>query len=439
MHFFSIISLFPVNFPLFFRALYEHHLACGYNASFALIISIIGFNFILERILDILNSKEWSDKLPDEVSDVYDAEQYKKSQQYKRENEQFGLFTSSFSFILIITILVFHIFGFIDQSVRCLTNQPIIVALLFFGAIMLASDILNTPFAIYDTFVIEEKYGFNTTTVKTFFLDKLKGWFIAAVFGGGITALIIWFYMLTQTMFWIYAWISITGVMVFITMFYSTLIVPLFNKQTPLEEGELRDAISDFCKKVNFQLDNIFVIDGSKRSKKANAYFSGLGAKKRIVLYDTLIEELTKEEIVAVLAHEIGHYKKKHSLYGIILGVIQTGITLYIFSLFTTNPRLSWALGAKVHSIHMIILAFGVIYSPITTVIGLGLNYLSRHNEYQADNYVRKHYDAEQLISALKKLSTSSLSNLTPHPAFVFFHYSHPTLLQRIQALRNNP
>lgn len=438
MHLLSIISLFPVNFPLFFRALYEHHLACGYNASFALIISIIIFNFILERVLDYLNSKKWSDKLPDEVSDVYEADQYKISQQYKLENEKFGLITSSFSFMLIILILVFHVFGFFDQTARCVTNHPIIVALLFFGMIMLASDILNTPFALYDTFVIEEKYGFNTTTVKTFFLDKLKGWIIAGIFGGGITALIIWFYTMTQNMFWIYAWISITGVMIFITMFYSTLIVPMFNKQTPLGAGPLRDAISEFCKKVNFQLDNIFVIDGSKRSKKANAYFSGLGAKKRIVLYDTLIEELSKEEIVAVLAHEIGHYKKKHSMHGIVLGIIQTGITLYIFSLFTVNPRLSWALGAKVHSIHMIILAFGVIYSPITTIIGLGLNYLSRHNEFQADKYVKDHYYEEHLITALKKLSTSSLSNLTPHPAYVFFHYSHPTLLQRIRALRKS-
>jgi len=437
MHFINFISLVPLNFPLFLRALYEHHLTCGYNASFTLIISIIIFNFILERVLDFLNSKKWSDKIPEEVSDVYDAAQYKKSQQYKKENENFGLITSTFSFILIILILVFHVFGYFDQTARCVTNHPIVVALLFFGMIMLASDILNTPFALYDTFVIEEKYGFNTTTLKTYIFDKIKGWIIAGIFGGGITALIIWFYMITQEMFWIYAWISITGVMIFITMFYSSLIVPLFNKQTPLEDGPLRDAISNFCRKVNFQLDNIFVIDGSKRSKKANAYFSGLGAKKRIVLYDTLIEELTHEEIVAVLAHEIGHYKKKHSLYGIILGVVQTGITLYIFSLFTVNPRLSWALGAKVHSIHMIILAFGVIYSPISTIIGLGLNYLSRSHEYQADKYAKDNFNEEHLISALKKLSTSSLSNLTPHPAYVFFHYSHPPLIQRIRALRS--
>jgi STE24 endopeptidase len=398
-------------------------------------MSIIIFNFILERILSILNSKRYRSELPKEVKDVYDQEQYLKSQEYKSVNERFSFITSTFSFILIITILTFHVFGYFDLLARSVTSNPILIALLFFAIIMLASDILNTPFALYDTFVIEEKFGFNKTTLATFFLDKLKGWFLAAVLGGGITALIIWIYLLTKELFWIYAWIAVTTVMIFITMFYSTLIVPLFNKQTPLEEGPLRDAIREFCEKVGFRLDNVFVIDGSKRSTKSNAYFSGLGAKKRIVLYDTLIDDLTTNEIVAVLAHEIGHYKKKHSLLNIVLGVVQTGITLYVFSLFTVNPMLSWAMGAKVHSIHMVILAFGIIYSPISTVVGLALNLLSRSHEYQADLYAKKHFDANALVSALKKLSSKNLSNLTPHPAYVFFHYSHPTLLQRIRAL----
>ncbi|MBA7583167.1 Protease HtpX [subsurface metagenome] len=409
---------------------------CEYNAPFILIMSIIGFNFILERSLSLLNSKKYDSELPGEVKDVYDTEQYEKSQKYKKVNERFSFLTSSFSFFLIIAILVFHIFGYFDQIARSITSHPILVALLFFAIIMLASDLLNTPFALYDTFVIEEKFGFNKTTIQTFFLDKLKGWLIAAILGGGVTALIIWFYLLTKEMFWIYAWITVSGVMIFITMFYSTLIVPLFNKQTLLEEGPLRNAINDFCTKVGFKLDEVFVIDGSKRSTKANAYFTGLGSKKRIVLYDTLIDDLSTDEIVAVLAHEIGHYKKKHSRVNIILGIVQTGITLYVFSLFTVNPMLSWALGAKVHSIHMVILAFGIIYSPISTVVGLALNLLSRSNEYQADRYTKKHYNADHLITGLKKLSSKNLSNLTPHPAYVFFHYSHPTLLQRIRALK---
>ncbi len=420
----------------FFNGIWEHHLTCKYNAPFILIVSIIGFNFILERILSYLNAKNYDAILPEDVADVYEPSSYRKSQLYKKVNERFSILTSTFSFILINLILFLHVFGYFDQIARSYTSNPIWVALIFFSIIMLASDMLNTPFALYDTFVIEEKFGFNKTSVKTFFLDKLKGWLIAALLGGGMTALIIWFYLIAKENFWIYAWLAMVFVMIFLNMFYSTLIVPLFNKQTPLEEGELRDAIREFCSKVGFKLDNVFVIDGSKRSTKSNAYFAGLGARKRIVLYDTLIENLTKEEIVAVLAHEIGHYKKKHSRLNILLGVIQTGITLYVFSLFLVNPLLSWALGAKVHSIHMVILAFGIIYSPISTVVGLALNLLSRSNEYQADRYAKLHYSSDYLISALKKLSSESLSNLTPHPAYVFFHYSHPSLMQRIVALK---
>lgn len=418
------------------NGIWEHHISCEYNAPFILIITIIGFNFILERILSLLNAKNYDAELPSEVKDVYEPSRYRKSQLYKKVNERFSFITSTFSFILINLILILHIFGYIDQVARSFTANPILVALLFFSIIMLASDLLNTPFALYDTFVIEERFGFNKTSVATFFLDKIKGWLLAAVLGGGVTALIIWFYLITKENFWIYAWIAITVVMIFLNMFYSTLIVPLFNKQTPLEKGPLRDAIRDFCMKVNFKLDNVFVIDGSKRSTKSNAYFTGLGSKKRIVLYDTLIDDLSTEEIVAVLAHEIGHYKKKHSRLNILLGIIQTGITLYVFSLFTVNPMLSWALGAKVHSIHMVILAFGIIYSPISTVVGMALNLLSRANEFQADRYAKLHYNADHLISALKKLSRENLSNLTPHPVYVFFHYSHPTLMQRIVALK---
>jgi STE24 endopeptidase len=421
---------------LFMDSLWKHHLSCHYNAPFILITSIIVFNFILERILSLINASHYKKAIPDELKDVYDRQQYESSQEYKRVNDQFSLITSTFSFILILIILFFHIFGYLDQAVRSFTSNPILIALVFFAIIMLISDLLNTPFALYDTFVIEERFGFNKTSLKVFFLDKIKGWFLAALLGGGVTALIIWFYLLTKQMFWLYAWIAVTGVMIFITMFYSTLIVPLFNKQTPLEEGPLKDAISKFCMKVGFKLDNVFVIDGSKRSTKSNAYFTGLGSKKRIVLYDTLINDLTHEEIVAVLAHEIGHYKKKHSLLNIFLGIVQTGITLYVFSLFTVNPMLSWALGAKVHSIQMVILAFGIIYSPISTVVGLALNLLSRHNEYQADKFVKNNYNADYLITALKKLTSNNLSNLTPHPVFVFFYYSHPTLLERIRTLK---
>lgn len=420
---------------MFIRNILEYHDSCYYNDPFFLIVGIIIFNYILERWLDFLNSKQWSNKLPNELKDVYDAEQYEKSQNYKRVNEKFGLITSTFSFLVVITMLFYHIFGFMDSFARSVTNNPVLVALIFFGILMFASDLINTPFALYDTFVIEERFGFNKTTLKTYIFDKIKGWVLIAIIGGGVLILIIWLYNQSEQYFWIWAWVAISVFQIFISIFYSTLIVPLFNKQTPLEEGELRSGISDFCKKAGFQLTNVFVIDGSKRSTKANAYFTGLGKRKRIVLYDTLINDLTTNEIVAVLAHEIGHNKKKHTISGMVLGILQMGLTLYVFSLFTVNPLLSYALGAKTQGVHMALMAFGVIYSPFSTIVGLGMNYLSRKNEYEADKYANDFNLGQELISALKKLSSNNLSNLTPHPAYVFFHFSHPTLLQRLRAI----
>jgi STE24 endopeptidase len=301
--------------------------------------------------------------------------------------------------------------------------------------LLFAPDLINTPFALWDTFVIEERFGFNKTTPKTFILDKLKSWMLGAVIGGGILAAIIWFYTLTGRNFWIFAWILVSAFTIFMYMFHSTLIVPLFNKQTPLEEGELRQAITGFSERAGFRLQNIFVIDGSKRSTKANAYFSGLGAKKRIVLYDTLINDLKTGEIVSVLAHEIGHYKKKHTLSGVILSILQTGVILFILSLLVGNPALSKALGASVPSFHIGLIAFGILYSPLSMLLGIGGNILSRKHEYQADRYAGEMHKPGDLVSALKGLSRKNLSNLTPHPAYVFIHYSHPPLFQRVKAL----
>ena len=240
-----------------------------YNSVFIIILSIVIFGYLLERILTILNSTKWSTKLPQEVSDVYDPGQYRKSQQYKRANDRFEWITSSFSLVVILLMLLLGGFSFVDNILRGYTSDPILLALLFFGILMFASDIINTPFSIYDTFIIEEKYGFNKTTVRTFILDKIKGWLLALVIGGGLLALVVWFYKITGTMFWVYAWIAVSLFSIFMAMFHSTLIVPLFNKQTPLEEGDLKDAINDFCRKVGFSIANVYVIDGSKRSKKA--------------------------------------------------------------------------------------------------------------------------------------------------------------------------
>ncbi len=403
---------------------------------FWVIIAIIVIDFLFEKYLDYLNTTTMSDVIPGEVKGIYDEEKYKKQQSYQRENNRFGMISGTFSFLVTLCMFLFFGFAIVNSWTWDITSSAILAALIFFGILMFASDIIQTPFSIYDIFVIEEKYGFNKTTPKTFVLDKLKGWLIGAIIGGGLLALIIFIYQKTQNMFWIYAWILVTVFTIFMSMFYSSIIVPLFNKQTPLEEGELRDAIEEFATKVGFKLKNIFVINGSKRSTKANAYFTGLGAKKRIVLYDTLIEDMTTEELVAVLAHEIGHYKKKHVIQGLVISIVQTGIVLFIFSLLIGNPKFSQALGVEEPNFHIGLIAFGILYSPVSFLLGIFMNVLSRKNEYQADAFAAIHYKPEALASALKKLSVKNLSNLTPHKTYVFFHYSHPPLLQRLAHLK---
>ncbi|WP_289045890.1 M48 family metallopeptidase [uncultured Olleya sp.] len=406
------------------------------NTLFYIIVAIIIISFLIDKVLDALNAKHYNNILPTELEDVYDTEEYKKSQQYKATNYKFGLLTSGFSIILTLSFFFLDGFAFVDQIARQLTNNSILVTLIFFGIIMLGSDILTTPFSYYKTFVIEAEFGFNKTTKQTFILDKIKSWIMTIIVGGVILATLTWFYQTTGSTFWLYAWLLITVFTVFINLFYSKLIVPIFNKQSPLEDGSLRTAISDYAKTVGFNLDKIFVIDGSKRSTKANAYFSGFGSEKRVTLYDTLINDLNEDEIVAVLAHEVGHYKKKHIIFNLVTSVLLTGFTLYILSLLIGNPVLSEALGVTTPSFHIGLIAFGILYSPLSEITGLLMNWFSRKFEYQADNYAKNTYKPDPLITSLKKLSKNSLSNLTPHPAYVFMHYSHPTLLQRISKLK---
>ena len=403
-----------------------------------IILTILIADFILERVLDVLNLRNWSPKLPKVLEGIYDEEKYQQSQKYQKERFKLSFISSTLSFIATLLMIVLGGFAWVDELVRVYTENPIWLALLFFGVIMFFSSIIGMPFSYYSTFVIAEKYGFNRTTLKTFVLDRIKGGVLGVLIGGGLLALLIWIYMQTTTNFWWMAWLVVALFMIFMSMFYSSLIVPLFNKQEPLEEGELKDEISQFSNKTGFKLDNVYVMDGSKRSSKGNAYFSGLGAKKRIVLFDTLINELSTSEIVAVLAHEIGHYKKKHTFGGIILSLLQTGLMFYIFSILIGNPALSEALGAEQHGFHLGLIAFGILYSPISTFLGLGMNIWSRKNEYQADKFAEINYNAQDLGNALIKLSVSSLSNLTPHKTYVFFYYSHPTLLQRLKAMGFN-
>ncbi|UBZ10056.1 M48 family metallopeptidase [Leeuwenhoekiella palythoae] len=403
---------------------------------FYIIIAFIIISFVIDQVLDWLNAKHFDDPIPQELADVYDTETYRKSQDYKKVNAKFSTLTSSF--MLVITLLFFALdgFAFIDQIARSMSDNEIIVGLIFFGIIMLGSDILTTPFSYYKTFIIEERFGFNKSTPKLFLADKLKGWLMTIIVGGGLLALVIWFYQISGSLFWVYAWIVFAVFALVMNMFYAKLIVPLFNKQTPLEEGSLRNKIEQYAATVGFKLNNIFVIDGSKRSTKANAYFSGFGSEKRITLYDTLINDLEEDEIVAVLAHEVGHYKKNHIIVNLFASVILTGFTLWLLGIFISNSIFSEALGVAEPSFHIGLIAFGILYSPISGITDFLMSILSRKFEYQADNFAKNTYAGDPLISSLKKLSRNSLSNLTPHPLYVKLHYSHPTLLQRYRNLK---
>lgn len=400
---------------------------------FYLILAIFIAEHLLDEWISTLNARKFRDPIPEVLADVYDTESYEKSQNYKFEGHRFSTFSSWLSFALTLVVLSLDGFAFLDGFLRQYFENEIVISLLFFGILMLISNLIALPFEYYATFVIEEKYGFNKSTRTLFFTDFLKGQALTLFIGGGILALVVWFYLWVGTYFWIYTWLLVSGFSVAMAFLYTRLIVPLFNKQTPLEAGELRDAIEEYAKKVGFQLKNIYVIDGSKRSTKANAYFSGFGKTKQITLYDTLIKDLTTDEIVAVLAHEVGHYKHKHILFNILESTILTGVTLYVLSLAIENSIFSEALGVQTHSFHIGLLAFGLLYSPISTVTGLISNYISRKFEYQADEYAKTTMGtAEHLVTALKKLSRNSLSNLTPHSWNVFLNYSHPTLYQRV-------
>ncbi len=399
---------------------------------FFLLVSIIILNFIKDFFLDYLNSKNFNNKIPSIVSDVYDEERYLKSQEYKKIQYLFSKYTKLYGLIIILSFFYFDGFLIVDNYSREIFESPILISLTFFGIIFLGNELLGLPFSIYFTFFIEEKFGFNKTTIKTYVFDKLKSWILTILFGGGILSFVIFQEQIIGNNFWIVAWISLTGLSIILNGFYAQLIVPLFNKQSKLEDGELRNEIEKYSTKVGFDLSNIFIIDGSKRSTKANAYFSGFGKQKRVTLFDTLINKLNKNQIVAVIAHEIGHYKKNHIIFNLFFSTIQTGIMLYILSLFIYLPVFSEALGINIHSFHIGLITFSIMYTPISEISSLIFNLFSRKFEYEADEFAKKTYDGKYLIEALKILSKDSLSNLTPHSKYVWWHYSHPTLLQRV-------
>lgn len=392
--------------------------------------------YAIDTVLDYLNARKFNDPIPSELQDVFEEEEYLKSQSYKKENYRFGLVNDTFSTFTTILFIFFGGFNLVDKWVQTLSENSTVQGLLFFGVLMSTASLLSIPFSYYQTFVIEEKFGFNKSSKGTFFKDLLKNGVLSLILGGIILSLIFWFLSWAGTNFWLYAWGLLTILMLFINLFYTKLIVPLFNKQAPLEAGSLKNAIELYAQKVGFNLDNVFVIDGSKRSTKSNAYFSGFGKQKRVTLFDTLINDLNQEEIVAVLAHEVGHYKRNHIIINMIMSILVSGITLYILSLFVNTPELSLAIGVERTSFHAALIGFTLLYSPISTITSLVLNFLSRKFEFQADDYAKETYAAPPLISSLKKLSKNNLGNLTPHPLYVFMNYSHPPLAERIRNLK---
>ena len=411
---------------------------------FLIIIALVIFNYLFSNILDYLNHKNWKDEIPKELKDFYDKKKYKQAKLYALSKNKIGLLSSTISFLLVVSLLVFNGYGYIDQLVNSFNlnlflpfeiNNSFTKSGVFFLILFILNLIISIPFSYYHTFVIEENFGFNKTTKSTFFFDIIKSSMLSILIGGFLLFLALYLYDSLNDGFWLYLWIGLSLLMVLINMFYADLIVPIFNKLTPLENGDLRKKIENYSKEVGYLLKNIYVIDGSKRSTKANAFFSGLGPRKTIALYDTLIEKHTENELVAVLAHEVGHFKKKHVFSGLLMSVIQIGVMAFFFELCLKLPEISLALGGSGVSFHLGLIGFSIIFSPISMMSGILMNYISRKNEFEADSYAKETYNGDDLSLALKKLSVDSLSNIYPHPLYVFFHYSHPPLIKRLRAL----
>ena len=411
---------------------------------FLIIIGLVIFNFLFSNILDYINHKNWKDKIPPELEDFYDKEKYKKAKLYSISKSKIGLLSSIISFLFVISLLLFNGYGFLNQLVYSDSlnlflpfeiNTSFARSGVFFLILFILNSVISIPFSYYNTFIIEEKYGFNKTSKSTFFLDIIKSTILSILIGGFLLFAALYLYDNINEGFWLWLWIGLSLLMVFINMFYADLIVPIFNKLTPLNNVELRKKIENYSKDVGYLLKNIYVIDGSKRSTKANAFFSGLGPRKTIALYDTLIEKHTENELVAVLAHEVGHFKKKHVLSGLLMSVIQIGIMAFFFELCLKLPEISIALGGLDTNFHLGLIGFSIIFSPISMISSILMNYVSRKNEFEADAYAKETFNGEDLSLALKKLSVDSLSNIYPHPLYVFFHYSHPPLIQRLRAL----
>ncbi|MEY2672401.1 MAG: hypothetical protein RLZZ508_278 [Actinomycetota bacterium] len=399
-------------------------------------ILILVASFLFDVVLNRLNLKHSEKPIDPEFSFLYDDQKRESALEYQRVNYKTNLLSDSITTIFTVLVLALGGFGAVDKFVRTYSDNEILIGLGFIAIVSLLGSIISLPFSIYSTFVIEAKFGFNKTTVKTFVTDKIKGTIIGAIIGAPLFSAIVWIYQGLGDYFWLAAWILISAFSLFSFAFGTTLILPRFNKLSPLEDGDLKSAILDYCNSQGYSVGRLFVMDGSKRSTKANAFFAGIGKSKTIVLYDTLIEKLSVEEVVAVLAHEVGHYKRKHTLAMFISSLAQTLATTALLGWMLNYPEVSFALGAEVHSFHIAATTFFLLFTPISMVIGLAYMALSRRNEFDADEYSTSTYPKGVLGTALGKISTDALANLNPHPLYVKVHYTHPPVIERLKALK---
>lgn len=402
---------------------------------FYLILVFLTLEFAFSRLLALLNRRSWLKPLPAEISDLYPGDTFEKAKSYAGDKDTIETISGWFFFILTFVFFYFKGFAQIAVFAAALSTNAIIQGMVFFAVIAAVMFLVGLPFELYGTFRIEEKYGFNKTSPATFAADKLKEALLGLIIGGGIYALLAWLYQMLGAYFWIAGWLVVSGLSLFLAAFYTAVLLPVFNKLIPLESGSLRMQIEQYAAKVGFPLTNIMVMDGSKRSSKANAFFSGMGNRKTIVLFDTLIADMNGDEITAVLAHEVGHYKKKHILQSMVLGTLQMGVLFFLFGWLAHSPLMAGALGATQNTFYLSLVAFTLLYSPVSTLTGVFMNAFSRKNEYEADHYAKTTFGAGALIDALKKLYVNQLSNPQPDPLFVMVNYSHPTLLQRMRAL----
>ena len=407
------------------------------NVYLVIIIAALLGRYLLELVTDILNVRHVRTELPDEFRDVFDEDRYRKSQQYLRDTTRFGVVEDTVVTAVVLAFLLAGGFNALDGLVRRLTSWPIPAGLLFGGVLVVASKLLALPFTLYDTFVIEERYGFNRTTPRTFVLDLLKACLLLALIGGPVFAAILWFFQWAGSMAWLYCWAALSVFQVILVFLAPYVILPLFNKFVPMQDGELRRAVEGYAAGQDFKMRGVFTMDGSRRSAKSNAFFTGFGRSRRIVLFDTLVARHSVAELVAIVAHEMGHYKMKHVPRAIARSIVKTGLTFYLLSLLIGNEGLFAAFRMEHVSVYAGLIFFGFLYTPIGMALSLVENALSRRDEYSADAFAaRTAGDAESMIRGLKRLSADNLSNLTPHPLAVFLHYGHPPVLARIEALR---